>query len=168
MYHTLSLFFSYLLCSRPCSFIGSQENNLSGWLALNIVWQFIVFKWVGIFTWNLNHSITDPALFLVVNVSVMSFSKCTTELNKTENWGAPSILRVNRVRNSMPVADCLTPVVWQVGMGRERGNNKVMGQHHRQSFLERQIQLQSRYPPNTCDKVGGNGLRKPLFIYLFI
>lgn len=169
MYHTLSLSFSYLLYSQPCSFIGSQENNLSGWLALNIVWQFIVFKWVCIFTWNFNHSITGPALFLIVNVSVMSFGKCTTELNKTENWGTSSVLRVSlaemRVRDSKPVADCLIPVGSQVGMGKERGSNKVMGQHHRYSFLVRQMQLQSRCLPNTHDKVAGNGLMKPLSFF---
>lgn len=85
--------------------------------------------------------------FFTVNVSVMSFGKCTAELNKIENWGISSVLRVGlaemRVRNSKPVADCLTPVGWQVGMGKERGSNKVMGQHHRYSVLERQMQLQS-------------------------
>lgn len=160
MYHTLSLFFSYLLYSRPCHFIESQENNFSGWLALNIVWQCIVFKRVCIFTWNFNHSITGPALFLIVNVRVMSSSKCTTEFNHTEHWGTPSVLKVSLAEMSQKLQACCwlpDPSGGQVGMGKEKGSSKVMGQHHRYSFLERQMQLQSRCLPNTYGKVGGRG-----------
>lgn len=70
-----------------------------------------------------------------------------------------------RVRNSKPVADCLTPVGWQVGMGKERGSNKVMGQHHRYNVLERQMQLQSRCLPNTHDKVGGEQFDETTFFF---
>lgn len=45
------------------------------------------------------------------------------------------------VRNSGPVVDCLTPMGWQVQVGRERGNGEMMELPQKYSFLERQIEL---------------------------